>query len=221
MFTGIIEEIGIIKSIVRSGISAKIIIGAKKILSDLKPGDSISTNGVCLTITDINSNSFTMDVMDETFRRTNLNDLNPGSKVNLERALKLNDRLGGHLVNGHIDGIGIVKEITKENNAIWVSISAEKENLKYIINKGSITVDGISLTVAHIDDKLFKVSIIPFTQEETILTDKKIGEKVNLECDIIGKYIEKLLYFKNNSEEIKKPEKKLDINFLKEHGFFE
>jgi riboflavin synthase len=216
LFTGIVEEIGIIKGINKGAESASITIGAKNILEDVKLGDSIATNGVCLTVTHFTKDSFTVDVMPETMRKSSLSNISIGSKVNLERALKLSDRLGGHIVSGHIDGTGVIKEFKKEDNAVWISIEAHEEILKYIINKGSIAIDGVSLTVAYVDKKMFKVSIIPHTGEETTLLNKKIGDKVNLECDLIEKYVERLSGF-NSKEENKSP---LDLNFLSEHGFY-
>lgn len=216
MFTGIVEEIGIIKGISRGAESASITIGARKILDDVKLGDSIATNGVCLTVTHFAKDSFTVDVMPETMRRSSLNNLSIGSKVNLERALRLSDRLGGHIVSGHIDGTGVIKEFKREDNAVWISIEADMEILKYIIHKGSIAIDGVSLTVAYVDNNMFKVSIIPHTGEETTLLSKKTGDKVNLECDLIGKYVEKLLGFRAKEES----KSSLDLNFLSQHGFY-
>lgn len=215
MFTGLIEEIGTVYSIKKGIKSAQIVIKAKKILKDIKLGDSISTNGVCLTVVDYSDDSFTVDVMPETMRKTNLKNLRQGSSVNLERALKLGDRLGGHIVTGHIDSVGIIRAIEKEDNANWVSIEAPKEVLKYVINKGSIAVDGTSLTVAHVDGRIFKVSIIPLTREKTTLLSKKIGEEVNLECDIVGKYIERLML---NSESVES-KSSIDKDFLRKNGF--
>lgn len=214
MFTGIVEEIGTIQSLLKGTKSAKIVIKGKKVLEDVKLGDSIATNGVCLTVTDFTSNTFAVDVMAETLRRSNLKNLVPGSKVNLERALRVGDRLGGHLVSGHIDGVGLIKDFKKEDNAIWVSIGAPREILKYIILKGSITIDGISLTVAYVDDSIFKVSVIPHTKDVTTLLTKDSGDEVNLECDMIGKYIEKFLSYEEPN-----PKKSMDISFLQEHGF--
>ncbi|MGL5087125.1 MAG: riboflavin synthase, partial [Clostridium sp.] len=178
MFTGIIEEIGIVKSIKKGDIYSKILISAHKVLEKTKLGDSISTNGVCLTVANLTKNTFEADVMSETLRSSNIGSLNIGSKVNLERALSLERRLGGHIVSGHIDGIGELILIIKEGNAIWITIKAKEEILRYIVYKGSITIDGISLTVAYIDDKSFKVSIIPHTGDETTLLSKKIGDTV-------------------------------------------
>lgn len=215
MFTGLVEEIGKIESIIKSEKSAKIIIKANKVLKEVMLGDSIATNGVCLTVTSFESGKFTVDVMAETIRRSNLKGLSPGDEVNLERALRLGDRLGGHIVSGHIDGTGIIRSYEKEDNAIWVSISASHEILKYIVQKGSIAIDGVSLTVAYVDESIFKVSIIPHTKDMTTLLRKKVGDEVNLECDMIGKYIEKLLGAKEQA-----PVKKgIDFDFLSETGF--
>lgn len=215
MFTGLVEEIGTIESVLKGPKSATLVIKAKKVLEDVKLGDSIATNGVCLTIISFTSNSFQVDVMAETMRKSNLNSLSPGSKVNLERALKLGDRLGGHMVSGHIDGRGTIEDFQQEDNAIWVSIASSPNILKYIINKGSIAIDGISLTVAHVDNRCFKVSIIPLTRDETTLLGKNIGDEVNLEVDMIGKYVERLLSFKEGNP----PKSNVNIEFLSKHGF--
>ncbi len=210
MFTGIIEEKGVIKSIRTGGRSSRIVISASKILEEMKIGDSINTDGVCLTVTEFSSSSFTVDVMPETILRSTFGKLKPGSLVNLERALRLSGRLGGHIVNGHIDGTGILEKIRKDENAIWLSIVAEEHVLRYIVEKGSVAIDGISLTVAKVDRHAFEVSVIPYTQAETTIITKKTGEAVNIECDIIGKYVEKL---RSVSKE------KIDIDFLAENGF--
>ncbi|MTI70639.1 MAG: riboflavin synthase [Firmicutes bacterium] len=212
MFTGIVEEIGVVKSIKKGSTSAKIIIKAKKILEDINLGDSISTNGVCLTVTDFNDDSFSVDVMPETIRKSSLRNLKKNSKVNLERALSLNKRLGGHIVSGHIDGVGHIKNIKREENAVWLSIKPPRELFKYIIDKGSIAIDGVSLTIAYVDNDIFKVSIIPHTKDETILLDKTIGGEINLECDMLAKYIEKLTSFNINKDNISK-------DFLMKNGF--
>ena len=192
-------------------------IKANKVLNQLNIGDSIATNGVCLTVTDLNNDSFEADVMAETLRRSNLESFNIGSEVNLERALSLEKRLGGHIVSGHIDGIGTLTSFIKEDNAIWITVKASMNILKYIVHKGSITIDGISLTVAYVDDSCFKVSIIPHTARETTLLNKKVGNTVNLECDLIGKYVEKLLGLnidKNNNHE-----NLISEEFLSKNGF--
>lgn len=218
MFTGLIEEIGTVKKIVSGSGSAEITIKASKIMDDVKIGDSISTNGICLTVTRFTGSEFTVDAMPETMKLTNLKSLRNGSRVNLERALRLGDRLGGHIVSGHVDGTGKLLSFSEDDNAIWVEIGAGREIMKYIIHKGSITIDGTSLTVANLGKESFKVSIIPLTQEETTLTSKKVGEEVNLECDLVGKYIERFTMFKEEDKEENK--KGIDMSFLKENGFY-
>lgn len=216
MFTGLIEEIGIIQSVTKSEKSALLSIRASLVLKGAKVGDSICTNGVCLTVSKLNANCFTAFVMPETMRRSNLNNLTSGNEVNLERALSLQDRLGGHILSGHIDGTGIIIKLQSEDNALWITISAQEKLLRYIVQKGSIAVDGVSLTVANINSETFQVSIIPHTKAATTLLGKKVGDEVNLECDILGKYIEKLL-LKTEPEPLKK---NIDINLLIENGFF-
>ena len=216
MFTGLIEEVGVVKSVKKGADSAQITISAEKVISDVNLGDSVCTNGICLTVTSFSSNYFTVDVMAETMRKTNLNYLSPGDKVNLERALRLGDRLGGHIVSGHIDGIGTISNLEKEDNATWITVSSSYDILKYVIYKGSIAIDGVSLTVAYVDDSVFKVSIIPHTKDVTILLDKKIGDTVNLECDMIGKYVEKMLSPKPVNNESKS---NISMNFLEQNGF--
>ena len=218
MFTGIIKEIGVIQEVKKGSKSSKLTIKANKVLDKTKVGDSICTNGVCLTVTALKTNSFEADVMAETLRRSNLGNLIIGSKVNLERALTLESRLGGHIVSGHIDGIGQVISLVKEDNATWVTIKTTSDILRYIVLKGSITIDGISLTVAYVDDVVFKVSIIPHTSAETTLLNKIIGETVNLECDVISKYVEKLMGLESKKEE--KNTSSITEEFLKSNGFF-
>ena len=193
MFTGIIEEVGTVKQLIPGTVSYKLSVSASKVLEGTAVGDSIATNGICLTVTAIHGNSFDADVMAETVRRTSFSSLRPGSPVNLERALTLSSRLGGHIVSGHIDGTGKITDMTREDNAVWVTVACGRDLLRYMIEKGSVAIDGISLTIAYVDDECFKVSIIPHTGEETILLKKKPGDPVNLECDLIGKYVEKLL----------------------------
>ena len=217
MFTGIIEEIGIIQKIIKGEKSSVISIKASKILEETILGDSICVNGVCLTVTKMTKDTFEADVMAETLRKSNIGKLSIGSKVNLERALKLEGRFGGHIVSGHIDGVGEIISLIKEDNATWVTVKTSKDILKYIVMKGSIAIDGISLTVAYIDNEVFKVSIIPHTGGETTLLHKKNGETVNLECDVIGQYIEKFMRLKEESGQIKK--QLLDETFLRENGF--
>ncbi len=195
MFTGIIEEIGTVKSLRIQGSSGGIDIDACRVLESTKIGDSICVNGVCLTVTSIRSGGFTADIMAETARRSSLGRLQPGGKVNLERAMAADGRFGGHFVSGHIDGTGQITELRKEENAVWVRIKAAQELLRFIVEKGSIAIDGISLTVAAVSSSDFQVSLIPHTAKETTLLQKKPGSTVNLETDIIGKYVQKLMGF--------------------------
>jgi riboflavin synthase len=211
MFTGIIEETGTIKNIQKGEKSSNLTIEAAKVLDKTNVGDSIAVNGICLTVTKTGAGYFMADVMAESLRRTNLGDLRPGAHVNLERALCLNSRLGGHIVSGHIDGTGTISNLQREDNAVWVTVYTGENILKYIVEKGSIAIDGISLTVAYVDNEKFKVSIIPHTGDETILLKKKIKDTVNIECDIIGKYIEKFARCENQSG--------ITEDFLKENGF--
>lgn len=219
MFTGIIEEIGIVKSVK----SKVITIEANKIFDDLKLGDSVAVNGTCLTISSFSNKIFNADITTETLSITNLGDLKSGFKVNLERALTLNGRLGGHIVSGHIDGVGIIKNISKSEKDIILKIEVSANLMKYIIEKGSVAVDGISLTVAKVDNNKnsFSVAIIPHTLKETVLYYKKAGDKVNIENDIIGKYVEKLLTFNNcnNEKNNKNSNSNINMEFLIKNGF--
>ena len=192
MFTGIVEECGTVLDVLKNGVSGSVQIQASTVLEGTKTGDSIAVNGVCLTVTKLTKSSFTADVMAETFRRTNLGNLGKNSRVNLERAMAADGRFGGHIVSGHIDGTGIISRIKEEGNAVWIYISAPQSILNLIVEKGSVAVDGISLTVAAVSDKEFAVSVIPHTRENTVLSGKKTGAVVNLENDIIGKYVQKL-----------------------------
>lgn len=216
IFTGIIEELGVVKSIAINGASGCITIKAKKVLEGTQLGDSIAVNGTCLTVTSINSDGFSADVMAETVKRTSLSQVGKGDLVNLERAMILNGRFGGHIVSGHIDGTGTITKYTKEENAIWVTIKAPDEILDLIVEKGSICIDGISLTVATVSDQDFQVSIIPHTAKETTLIHKKVWSLVNLENDIVGKYIKKLM--ENNQEEQAKKASGLTMEMLEEYG---
>ena len=193
MFTGIIEEIGKVKAIVRHANSIKLTVAAQRILEDIHVGDSICTNGVCLTVTSFDGGSYTADVMPETMSRTNFKDFRINDLVNIERAMPANGRFGGHIVSGHIDGTGVISKITRDDKAIRMKIETKPEILRYIVEKGSIAIDGISLTISEVSTFDFGVSIIEHTQTETVLTKKKIGDTVNLENDIIGKYIEKFV----------------------------
>ena len=215
MFTGRIEEVGTVKRIQRSGSSSFIEIQAKKVLEDVHLGDSIAVNGVCLTVTHFGGGMFRADVMNETLSRSSLGSLASGSPVNLERAMAAEGRFGGHIVSGHIDGTGTISDIRNDGIAVWYTVSAPPELLRYIVEKGSVAIDGISLTVAKVTDTSFSVSIIPHTAAETILGTKKTGDTVNLENDIIGKYVEKLM--KPADSEAQK--QGLTMDFLAKNGF--
>lgn len=213
MFTGIIEEMGTVLVITKNAQSAVLRIAAKTVTKDVKQGDSIAVNGVCLTVTSHGADEFTADVMHETLDRSSLGELHEGSKVNLERALRLDSRLGGHIVTGHIDGTGRIRRVRADANAIWYSIAADAAILNGIVEKGSIAIDGVSLTVAKVTGQDFSVSVIPHTAAHTTLLGKREGAVVNLETDCIGKYVAKLLLAgKNGAGSISQ-------EFLAEHGF--
>ena len=216
MFTGIVEEKGCIRGIRPGAKSCILTIEGRIIFSDLKVGDSVAVNGVCLTATSINGHLFTADVMRETLERSSLGSLRNGSYVNLERAMAADGRFGGHIVSGHIDGTGTIVNIEKDDNAVWYTVQAPPALMRYIVEKGSIAIDGISLTVAKITSSTFSVSIIPHTAKETILSEKKTGDVVNLENDIIGKYVQRLL---TNPAPEEAPESKVTWEFLAENGF--
>ena len=190
MFTGIVEEMGKIVRVEKGAKSSRLTVSGDKIFSDLKLGDSVATNGVCLTVTSFSKGIFTADVMNETLKRSNLGELRQGSMVNLERAMIANGRFGGHIVSGHIDGTGVITKIEQDDIAVWYTIRADRKIMKYIIEKGSVAIDGISLTIAKVTDNDFSVSLIPHTAKETVLGYKKTGDTVNLENDVVGKYIE-------------------------------
>lgn len=216
MFTGIVEELGRIKSIRTKGESLVLAVEAKAIMQDVKLGDSIAVNGVCLTVVEFDSVGFKADVMPETFRATSLAKLQPGSKVNLERAMAANGRFGGHIVQGHVDGTGTVVSRRPEANAIVYYIQPNKpEILRYIIPKGSITVDGISLTVGEVTESQFSLWIIPHTLDQTVLQDRQPGDIVNLECDVLGRYVEHFLKMGPAPE----AKGKLTIEKLIEYGY--
>lgn len=193
MFTGIVEEVGRIAAIRKGPHSCTLTIAAANVLEDVCLGDSIATNGVCLTVTNFTRSTFSADVMHETLKRSSLGALQLGSPVNLERAMRVGGRFGGHIVSGHIDGTGIVKSIEEDDNAVWYRIGCKPSVLRFVIEKGSIAIDGISLTVAKVDAESFSVSIIPHTRAQTNLAGKRVGSVVNLENDCIGKYVERLL----------------------------
>ena len=193
MFTGIIEEMGSVKALRREAGAARLAVSASTVLGDTVPGDSICVNGVCLTVVDMDKGGFSADVAVETLKVTNLGELKAGAKVNLERALQLSSRIGGHLVSGHVDAVGRIRERREEGNGWRIFIDAPDTVLRYVIKKGSIAIDGISLTVADVDKKGFCIAMIPHTAKLTTLGFKTAEDSVNLETDIIGKYVERLL----------------------------
>lgn len=193
MFTGLIEEIGIIKNKISLGGGIKFIINASKVLVNLNIGDSINISGACQTVVEKNINSFSVEAVEETLKKTNFSKLRIGDRVNLERSMKAENMFGGHFVLGHIDTVGKIREIKKLTTSYLINIQFPKEFNKYLINVGSIAVEGISLTIAEIKNDSFTVSIIPHTWRETNLSFKKNGDEVNLEFDVLGKYVEKIL----------------------------
>lgn len=221
MFTGIIEEVGSVASIRKGAHSCVLTVNASRVLEDVHLGDSIATNGVCLTVTSFTSHSFSADVMHETLNRSSLGSLHIGSPVNLERAMLAGGRFGGHIVSGHIDGVGTISSIKEDDNAVWYTVEAPSNILRYIIEKGSITLDGISLTVAKVTNSNFSVSIIPHTRAQTNLVSKKVGDVLNLENDLVGKYVERLMLQPIAASQ-EQPEQKssgITKEFLSHYGF--
>jgi riboflavin synthase len=206
MFTGIVEEVGQVSKLHGHSLTVR----AHKVLRGIEPGASIAVNGACLTVTRFDGDSFTIDIMEETLKRTNLGGLKPGERVNLEGALTLSRGLGGHLVQGHVDDTGRVQAVTRLDESLLITISAAPAVMHYIVDKGFVAVDGISLTVVERTDSTFSVSIVGFTRENTTLGDIKVGAAVNLEADIIAKYVEQFISGKKEG---------ISLDFLKEHGF--
>ena len=215
MFTGIVGYVGSVERVQRGARSAVLHIKARTVPEDLRLGDSVAVNGVCLTATGLTGHGFTADVMHETLDRSALAGLGPGSRVNLERAMAANGRFGGHIVAGHVDGVGTIAAIEKDDNAIWFTITAPAQVLRYVVEKGSIAIDGISLTVARVETDRFAVSVIPHTAAVTLLGQRRTGDRVNLESDLVGKYVERLL--RPAPEE--KGQSRLTMEFLTQHGF--
>lgn len=212
MFTGIIEDKGKVTAIQKDEKSMELTISSSKILSDAHLGDSIAVNGVCLTITHLSDQTMTVDVMPETVKATNIHSLKIGDVVNLERAMQANGRFGGHIVSGHVDGVGIIRSKKPVSNAVYIEIEISKELAENCIPKGSIAIDGISLTLFKVSEQSVTVSLIPHTYQETILGVKKIGEQVNIETDLLGKYV---------LQQLKRTEKesRISLNFLQQNGF--
>ncbi|WML49781.1 riboflavin synthase [Neobacillus sp. PS3-34] len=217
MFTGIIEEIGLVSNIQHTGESFVLTIDAARILEDVHLGDSIAVNGVCLTVTSFSKNKFKVDVMPETVKATSLQTVKRGSKVNLERAMAAGGRFGGHFVSGHVDGTGVIKGKQQFENAVYYEIEADSDLLSYIILKGSVAVDGTSLTVFGVTEDSFTLSLIPHTLGETVLGTKGTGDIVNIECDMIGKYVGHFL--SNRQQSSQKRSANITASFLEENGF--
>lgn len=214
MFTGIIEDKGIVEMVKPSEKSATLTIRSEEIVSDLKVGDSVSVNGVCLTVTTFDKSRFTVDAVPETMSRSNLGMLKSGSRVNLERALQVGGRMGGHMVSGHVDAQGEIRKIDNDENAVWFTIGVDAEQIRYLIPKGSVAVNGISLTVVDVEEDRFTVSVIPHSLSETTLNEMKTGDRVNIEVDMTAKYIERFLAFRESGEK-----EKVSMDYLKENGF--
>lgn len=215
MFTGIIQKMGTVKKIKDQGEAYKLTITVEDFLDTVAIGDSIATNGVCLTVTTKTSNEFTADIMPTTYRKSTFSQLKIGSSVNLEKSMRVGDGFDGHIVAGHIDSVGKITEIKEDYNAVLIRIEPSRETLKYFISEGSVAIDGISLTIAELRDHDFTVSIIPHTRKWTSLKDKSVGSYVNIEGDILGKYVERLLQFNDKSSK----ESPISKNFLKDNGF--
>lgn len=219
MFTGLVAELGTVQKLARQGNSYHLTVSAKKIMANLKIGDSVAVNGACLTVVKMSGDGFTADVMPETVRLTNIGSLNAGDKVNLERTLRLCDGLDGHIVSGHVEGLGMIAAQRNDGIAVVVTIDTPQELLKYIIKKGSIAIDGISLTVTEVTSSTFSVSLIPHTAKETTLGFKTVGDTVNLETDILGKYVERMLNWDMQYGKKSACAGSLDKNILLENGF--
>ncbi|TDL34842.1 riboflavin synthase [Jeotgalibacillus sp. S-D1] len=214
MFTGIIEEVGTVKSVSRGKESMVLTIEGPKVVSDARLGDSISVNGVCLTVTDFTKSFFSVDVMPETVKASTLHQLKAGSHVNLERAMSAQGRFGGHFVSGHIDGTGTIRSRQQKENAIYIYIDMDPSLMPYFILKGSVAVDGTSLTIFDVQESAIMISLIPQTVDESVIGSKKTGDLVNIECDMIAKYIQRFV------QPAKAPSKSgVDEAFLQKHGF--
>lgn len=213
MFTGIVEDKGRVVRVESKGRGRRLILQIPHKLTDIQPGDSININGVCLTVTEKKEELFQFDLSEETITKSTLGGLREGDSVNLERALRFTDRLGGHIVTGHIDGIGTVVDQRRDGEFIHLTVKLPREVLPYVVPKGSIAIDGVSLTVNQLREDEVQISIIPFTLERTNLIEKKVGDRVNIEADILGKYVESIL------RQREKESKGLSLSFLKEHGF--
>ncbi|MEZ4599103.1 MAG: riboflavin synthase [Syntrophotaleaceae bacterium] len=216
MFTGLIEDLGSVRTLQRDGDSGRITISTALPLAEIRIGDSIAVNGACLTVTSLGDGMFTADVSPESLARTTLGELQTGQRVNLERALRVGDRLGGHLVSGHVDGVGQVVERVQERNTIRFTIKNPPTLSRYLVEKGSVCIDGISLTVNAVGRETFSLTIIPLSLAKTTLQDRKTGSRVNIETDILGKYVERLLRYRETGQPASGS---VDLDFLAKHGF--
>ena len=214
MFTGIVEDRGTVVRVDRQGQGVRLALKVPTGLTEILPGDSINVNGACLTVVEKKGEILAVDVSSETLQRTTFRDLQEGEEVNLERALRPMDRLGGHIVTGHVDGMGTIVEMKREGDFSRIRIQAPRSVMRYVVQKGSIAIDGVSLTVNEFEGEEIQLTLIPFTLQKTTLLKKRAGDRINLEADIIGKYVEKLLGRKESGP------KGLDQDFLREHGFF-
>lgn len=224
MFTGLVEEVGSLQSVMKRGETLMLHIRASEVVGGMKIGDSIAVNGVCLTTVSYDNNSFMADVMPQTFRHTNLKDLKPGDAVNLERAMAAGGRFGGHIVQGHVDGLATIVRRTRDANAVVIECRTNRpEMAKYMMPQGSVTIDGVSLTLTHAEHGDFAVSVIPHTLAQTTLHGKQPGDTVNLECDVLGKYVDHLLCYGRQAAEGKTKDAErprgLSVASLAEHGF--
>lgn len=216
MFTGLVEEVGTVIHMKKSTRSAHMTIKASKVLEDVHLGDSIAINGICLTVTAYDRHTFTVDAMPETMDKTNLRYLSLGNGVHLERAMAVGDRFGGHIVTGHIDGMGKISKHVKEENATRLTVTIDKNLSRYMIDKGSVAVDGVSLTIAAVQKEAIEIGIIPMTGQETLLLKKRVGDHVNIECDVLGKYVEQLC---NRMEKAQEQNSSINKEFLSRNGF--
>ncbi len=215
MFTGIVEEMGAVTAMEKTLAGTRVSFLASTVMSDLNVGDSVSVNGTCLTVVSKGDRDFAVDVSPETLSVTTLGLLAPGAPVNLERAMKINERIGGHLVSGHVDGVGTIRSRRQEGNAVLLTIEAPPDILRYCIAKGSVTVDGISLTINDLSDRAFSVAVIPHTARVTTLGLKQVNDQVNLESDLIGKYVERLLQERSH---LPKSSPVIDKDYLQKRG---
>jgi len=221
MFTGLVEELGKVRAISRGAHSIRLTVGAEKVLTDVKIGDSIAVDGACLTVVEYDSRNFTVDIMPETYDRTTLSSRKPGETVNLERTLRVGDRLGGHIVSGHVDATGTIVSVTPRDNANILRIRIPASLGAFVIPQGSVAVDGVSLTIVDCGEDWFEVSLIPHTWDVTVLSRKQAGGRVNVETDVLGKYVHRLLHYGGQTDKTKPAANPIDTGFLLKHGFMD